>query len=177
MAKLPKPLLHDPPFPPLTWDGYGWEGRIMLPSWSSFMQRPADDASDVRLSIWVHDGDPPPPPSREQAAAFQYLLDHDKALADTIVHEVFEESPWDIVDDEEYDIEEPDGLRTRIGLTDILLHTVSKDGLAYVGFQFECDWYQGHGLGVMMHGDRVVAIGGADVSILSWIAADDAREA
>ena len=37
MAK--KKTLDVPPFPPLTWDGYGWEGEITLPSWAGFQTR------------------------------------------------------------------------------------------------------------------------------------------
>lgn len=49
--------------------------------------------------------------------------------------------------------------------------------MAYVGYEFRCTWDEEHGMGVMTHKNRVVAIGGADVSILEWIAESDLNEA
>lgn len=36
---------------------------------------------------------------------------------------------------------------------------ITKNGLPYVGFSFSCPWDSEHGLGVMMHKDRVIDIG------------------
>ena len=61
------------------------------------------------------------------------------------------------------------------GLSNVHVLRVARDGIAYVGFEFGCAWEEEHGLGVMMHRDRVVAAGGADVSFLEWIAEEDAK--
>lgn len=37
-------------------------------------------------------------------------------------------------------------------------------------------WDAEHGLGVMLHRDRVVKVGGADTALLEWIAANDRAE-
>jgi hypothetical protein len=34
-----KKTLNVPPFPPLTWGEYAWEGKITLPSWAGFQNR------------------------------------------------------------------------------------------------------------------------------------------
>jgi hypothetical protein len=84
----------------------------------------------------------------------------------------------------EYDLDEADNplpiikrhqqLKDYVGLSSIFIHTVAKDGTAYVGYQLGCAWEEEHGLGAMLHMDRVVEVGHADVGILRWIAKRDA---
>ena len=49
-----------------------------------------------------------------------------------------------------------------------------KDGLPCFGYEFGCTWDGEHGLGVLMHGKRVVEVGGADTAFTLWIAKRDA---
>jgi hypothetical protein len=50
---------------------------------------------------------------------------------------------------------------------------LERAGLAYIGFSFSATWEPEHGLGLMTHGARVLAIGGADVSFALDAAEDD----
>jgi hypothetical protein len=181
------------PFPPLHWDDYFWVGEVALASWAGFQSRrgaygsvssrgPSDGSA--RLTITAPDVQNPPSP--EQATAFQLLLDEEKAIGDSVLQEIFDHYPeWkdeyaDATDDEEADevmpdLESADQLRQLMGLSNVHILRVAKDGIAYVGFEFGCVWEREHGLGVMTHGDRVVAVGGADVSFLEWIAEHDAE--
>jgi hypothetical protein len=59
-----------------------------------------------------------------------------------------------------------------IGLSNVHILSVARDG---IGLQFGCTWDEEHGLGVMTHRDRVVQVGGADTSFLTWIAEEDAE--
>jgi Domain of unknown function (DUF6985) len=49
-----------------------------------------------------------------------------------------------------------------------------KDGVSYVGVELFSRWDREHGAGVLVHGSRVVEVGGADTAILLWIAERDA---
>lgn len=71
------------------------------------------------------------------------------------------------------DVNDPFEFNSLIGLSTIHLLNVSKDGTAYVGYEFGCNWDDEHGLGVMTHKERVIEIGGADTAFLSWIAERD----
>ena len=71
-------------------------------------------------------------------------------------------------------VRDVDGFRPLIGLHSLHVHPIEKAGCPYVGFEFGCTWDDEHGLGVLMHGKRVVKIGGADTAILLWIAREDA---
>jgi hypothetical protein len=58
-----------------------------------------------------------------------------------------------------------------IDLRHVHVHPWSKEGIGYVGLQFGCTWDQEHGVGLLMHFDRVVEIGSADVSF-AWSPAE-----
>ncbi|MDA1478253.1 DUF6985 domain-containing protein [Bacillus changyiensis] len=74
------------------------------------------------------------------------------------------------------DVDSSDQLFDLIELCNIHIHDVSNDGMAYIGYEFTCAWEEEHGIGVMTHKNRIVAIDGADTSILSWIAENDKVE-
>jgi hypothetical protein len=58
-------------------------------------------------------------------------------------------------------------------LQGLFVHPILKEGLGYVGLSFSARWEPEHGLGVMLHHRRVVEVGGADTSFLTWIAEKD----
>jgi hypothetical protein len=113
------------------------------------------------------------PPSSEQASAFQYLLDHEKETQTAVVQAIFQAYP-ELADSADYNedadeklplvLEAVDQLRGMIGISDVHVLNVAKDGLAYVGFGFGCVWESEHGLGVMTHRGRVVNVGDAYAS-------------
>jgi len=55
------------------------------------------------------------------------------------------------------------------------LHLIDeeKDGMAYLGLELGCTWDGEHALGLMLHGNRILKIGGADISFDFWIARGD----
>ena len=59
-------------------------------------------------------------------------------------------------------------------LEEIHVLPVEKDGLCYMGYAFGCRCDE-DGLGVMVHGCRVVEVGGRDTALLCWLAEDDLR--
>jgi hypothetical protein len=178
VAKTTKPTLDLPPFPPLTWDGYSWTADVDLPAWRRFVR------NDGRMPLMILIDNEDQAPEPWQGEAYRYVIDHDKALADTIVCAVMQRKPWVDEDDDDEEDEEPrlriataGDLLGRFRLDTILIQHVVREGIAYVGFQFRCDWEREHGLGVMMHRDRIVRLGGAADAFLAWIAERDAREA
>jgi hypothetical protein len=193
MAKKAKPTAHVPPLPPLSWDGYFWTAQIVLPSWAGFQCRlgpygarssskPSDGTAS--LTVAARDDDAASLLTPEQVQAYQYLLEHEAETQHGVLQAIFDEYPTmrfgflEAVDEEEFhlmpDIQRPEDLRPLMGLSQVHILNVSKDGVAYVGFEFGCTWESEHGLGVMTHRGRVVAVGYADVSFLDWIAERDA---
>jgi hypothetical protein len=60
-----------------------------------------------------------------------------------------------------------------INVVGVNVHPVSRDGMPYVGIEFDTRWDPEHGAGVLINGKRVVEVGGADSAILLWIAEND----
>lgn len=197
--------LDVPPFPPLKWREFFWVGLDVLPSWAGFQERQRPYASRssrkpstgrVEVTVSAPGGDdddddddddsgaPLPGPSPAQVRAYRFLKENEAAVAAAVRNEIVKGYP-DLVDGYDYDEEEaaelmppvrgPDDLRKLIGLGSVHVHPVEKSGVAYIGFEFGCTWDDEHGLGVMTHKKRVIQIGGADTSILEWIAERDAR--
>jgi hypothetical protein len=201
MAETTNPRLDMPPFPPLKWNEYFWTGRIVLTSWRGFQCRLGAYASQsssnesdglVRVRVEVHDDGAQSPPSAEQVNAFRYLLEHQDAIRDSLVTAIFEEYPvirqrfleQGFVNDSEMPVlESPDELKAHIGLSTIHVLRVAKNGAAYFGFEFGCTWDEEHGLGVMMHQDRIVElpdmgigkVNDADIASEGWMAEADAE--
>jgi hypothetical protein len=195
MAKRKRTTLVSPPFPPLEWDGYSWTCKIVLRAWKGFQtRRGAYGALDSQkesdgtalLRIATPGNDVERGPSTAQAAAFDYLVAQEQAIRDSILREISSQYPefrkWYF---EDYDIEEseqilpvitrPEQLRSVLGLSQVLILTTAKKNVAYVGYEFGCAWESEHGLGFMTNKDRVVKLGGADVSFLEWVAEQDSN--
>jgi hypothetical protein len=190
---MSKHTLNLPPFPPLEWDQFFWAGDVVLRSWAGFQSRrgaygsvSSRDESDgsARLTITPEKDDAPTPPLPEQVRAFQFLLGNEHSLSISVLAAIFSEYPtlrnsYDYDEEEAVElmpeIERAEQLRSLIGLSNIHVLSVAKDGVAYLGFEFGCTWDNEHGLGVMTHRDRVVEVGGADTSFLAWIAERDAK--
>jgi hypothetical protein len=165
---------------------FDWESEIVLPSWSGYRScggaygaQDSDVPSGGRVHVCAAPLDDGLPVGQEQLAACQYLLENDAAVHEAIVGAILEKYPefFDIFseDAEERGIRLPEQmtaeeLKQHIGIAYIHLHPVEKDGVGYVGVEFGCSWDDEHGLGVMLHRTAVVDIGGADTSILAWIA-------
>lgn len=164
--------------------------QIKLRAWTGFASQ-----DGARLSIDTGKGTVPGAP---QTAAIEYLRAHDAAIASAALGRVLKEYPrlrrennanvdYD-EDDEVVAFERSIGIGgprrlpailTRSGLRDVMslstVHVlgVARNGFAYVGFQFSCDWDDEHEAGILMHRRRVVAFGHADVAFTAWRATDD----
>jgi hypothetical protein len=177
--------LNVPPFPPLAFDSYAWTGVVRLRAWAGFQSsggpyasmnsaRESDGLVDLRVHV---PGDDPVPPSAEQLAAFALLLEEQNLVIDSVLSAILQRYPaWrdeyldDMAEDDEDDedalallpeITRPEELCPLIGLAFVHILAEAKDGRAYIGFEFGCEWETEHGLGIMTHGDTVLEVGHA----------------
>jgi hypothetical protein len=191
-ASLPENLNVEP-FPPLRWSDCCWQGTIVLGSWAGFTHEAWTCAAGeydgtARVIISIPGQARRLPPSPEQAAAYRYLVDQEKGVHNSVLQAIFNAYPTltadlglDEEDSEEAealasDIDRPDRLRELIGLCIVHLLPISREGLAYTGFEFGCTWEEEHGLGVLLHRDRVVRIGQASTAFAETIARTDVDE-
>jgi hypothetical protein len=179
--------INQPPFPPLMWQGRSWEGEVELPSWTEFQ------GGDGRYFLVIYSEDRTPP-TPEQAAAFRYLLDNEEAVFATIARALLDYYPGarerciDAYDGDSACIEEVEatlpavvtdmaGLRRLVGLTGVSILSVVRDGIAYMGFHFGCEWDAEHGAGIMTHCGRVLVTGSEFEASATSAARKDAARA
>jgi hypothetical protein len=184
-----------PPFPTLVWDGYFWSGRHTLRSWAGFQSRGGSYAArssrrrstgEVAISIKVvtEDDGTPRLPTAAQRQAFQYLLERESAITSAVLKRILRAYPGEReasidadpeLEDELPVIKNAKQLRDVIGLGTVHVLPVTRNDRAYIGFECGCEWDEEHGFGIMTHGTRVVAHGGADHAFLEWVAERDAK--
>lgn len=167
------------------------EGNVELHVWKGFQNRSGVYASrseqetssgqfkiDVGGDMFVD----APTVSQEHLAAYEYLVAHQANVQSAILAglltwycelrpRVFREVEaigWSMPE-----VHHADEFRRLMGLSVVHLMNVSKNGVAYVGYEFGCSWDEEHGFGVMTHKDRVIEVGQADSSFLSWVAEKD----
>jgi hypothetical protein len=158
---------------------FGYEGTISLPAWREFLDGEEGVYSFDIGGDMVLDN---PSILPEHIEAFNYAINNQNEILDTIVHALYEnysdmQSEYGYDEDEikEFmpNVEDINDFKSLIGLSAVHIMNVFKEGFAYIGYEFSCIWDEEHGFGVMMHKDRIVKLGGADISILSWVAESD----
>ncbi len=152
-----------------SWEEFAWTARVSLPpeSWAcgrdpvplhyapeGRADHPLDDA-EIASAAWAVDRLPALLTALRPALRAQY----------GILRAEGEETDSDETD--------PEAL---VGIRALYVHPATRDGIPYVGIEFSCPWDEEHGLGVLMHGTRVVDLGGADTALLLWIAEQDAED-
>ncbi len=155
------------PFPAMTWcDCDWWEGEIDLSYGAgSALSVTPNDPSETRI------------PAEFQRTALSFHLEHGDEVIASVLKALL---PYyvdlrprclEFLGDEADSLMPPvtshAELERLIELCHVHIHPWTKNGTGYVGLQFGCTWDREHGLGFMMHRDRVVDIGCADVSF-AW---------
>jgi hypothetical protein len=162
MANSSAPRAMDvPPFGKIWRGSDTWDGKDVLVSWHS---RP------VELLI-ERVGDEPAP-AAEQAAGYSVLKSNEKEVAEAVLEGIYKYYIGLRKQFQEYGeslrgmpvVMESEQLKGLMKLNGIHVSNLAREGMAYVGLSFSCTWDDEHGLGVMMHGKRVVSVGEADVA-------------
>src|SRR5688572_11815637 len=148
------PTLTMPPFPPLQWNECVWAGNVTLPSWAGCQSRggaygsvssDAESNGSVQLTVAPEDEDARTPPLPEQARAFQWLIDHEPAIAASVLRSLLAAYPgWrnsygyddEVAAELMPEIDGAEQLRALIGLSNVHILSIARDGIAYIGFQF-----------------------------------------
>jgi hypothetical protein len=169
----------------LRWNEYFWTKMVSLPSWRDFrcQGRARSSSSKVEL-VFAPEGRDDAPLQESEVALVRWALRNESKMQRELVKTLL--GGWAkareryVADGGEPKLMPPvrkvDDLKRLIELRGVNVHQLDKDGIPYVGFILGCTWDAEHGLGVLMHGTRVVEIGGADTAILLWIAKRDAKK-
>ena len=142
----------------------------------------SDSLSDGFVTI-VLGRDKSPLTDQERASA-QWLLDHEAEVASAVLEGLLAEYPrlqqvygYEGAERDEYmpEVSSTKDFRQLIGLHNVHVLSLWKEDLPYMGYEFGCIWDDEHGLGVLMHGTRVVKVGDAQTAFTLWMAKRDAR--
>jgi hypothetical protein len=174
------------------WGDFSWTTKAQLPSWIGFQARngpygsiSSDSPSDGWVTIMIgSEGRDESPVTEQERASVQWLLDHEAEVASAALKGLLAEYPglqelygYEGAERETCmpDVSSTDDFQQLIGLHNVLVHSLVKDGLPYVGYELGCIWDDEHGLGVLMYGSRVVEVGSADIALTLWVAEQHAR--
>jgi hypothetical protein len=104
------------------------------------------------------EGNRPAEPTPVQVAAFERTVTNGADLRDPILQQFREYVP-------ELEAADWAGLEAFFQLTDVRLLPIDKDGVGYAGLVFSClqfTYGYEHGVGIILHGDRVIHFGVAE---------------
>lgn len=176
--------------PGLSWDEFYWQGEVNLPSWAGTQARGgaygAVDSSSPSVGIYSlmlepEDGEQP---AYFQEMAYEYLLKNENIIYKKVIEALLKKYPdWYSIFNEyvaESGEEMPKSMDSLLiakhtGIANVHILPVEHEGMGYIGFELGCSWDKEHGIGVMLHGDRIIDVGGADTAFLSWIAERDKK--
>ncbi|MCX4697274.1 hypothetical protein [Streptomyces sp. NBC_01373] len=150
------------------WDEFAWTTRVPLPpdTWAA-------TAGTLVPLYYAPEGREEHPPDDAEIASAAWTVDRLPALLAAARPALSAHAVHTL---------EPEDLATASDLIDAVrvsalhVHSVSRDGIPYVGIALSCPWDEEHGLGILMHGPRVVDAGGADTALLRRIAERDATD-
>ncbi|TXT35661.1 MAG: hypothetical protein FD138_1257 [Planctomycetota bacterium] len=161
-------------------DGWSAQGMVEWSFWSDFENEcePSQKREPGQIVISIRlEEDNDISPAQDQA--IRYLFDNPAVFEQKLIETIFDyykhnvEGGIDIYSDSEEEriawiqahvpvIEAKEELQRLIRHSAIFVHKNDKDGIAFVGFAFDCSWDDEHGAGVLMHRDSVLAVGHDD---------------
>ena len=156
-------------------------GYIELPGWDGyFLSEPTIYSKEEkrvtggRVGLQVDGGIKPDGSmdfSKEQVAAYWYLVENKEAVKKAILEGLVCYFPYLLSNDYEYYDQEEGGFpppsaiipgfdfKDYIGPTSVSIEEHEKEDAAYTTWHFNCRWDPEHGFQVSMHKDRIIDIG------------------
>lgn len=172
-------------------DDLWWGARLRLPSWADYQSRlgsygskdkPEPSDGSVAL-IFAPEGRGLEPVTEREMRLISWFEQNEPKVSEAVKAGIIQWcSPQSVERTSQFDFDDDfpviageQDLKEYVGLYAVNIHQVDVDGVPYIGYEFGCDWENEHGLGVLMHGTRVVEVGFADTAITLWIAERDAK--
>lgn len=164
--------------------GEDYDGWINLSAWKGFEIRngfygskDSDKKSDgtIKAHIIGESVDYVYVLSQSQFNAIKFLKENSEKVRDSLLNGLLADysNTKDIYEDLMPEINTIADYKDNLGVAFIHVMDSDKDNHAYIGFELGCSWDDEHGVGVMMHKDRVVKIGLAEESFNHWNCYED----
>jgi hypothetical protein len=133
-------------------DDYYWTGRVEIP-WYRTEEPPHFTLMHPDDEDWNE-----PRPREAQRAAFEQFITNGHTLRPILLERFHHYVP-------QLKNEDWSALEAFFQLTEVRLYPIDQEGLAYIGLGFCClQWDYGyeHGVGIILHGQRIVHFGMAE---------------
>lgn len=132
--------------------------ELKLPMWAGYRAGPTDSPFNGEVEVTFHGKTPTP----AQIAALDTARTHAVRMQETLLSAIVAAYPtlreWQ---DRPKAITKAE-LRDHVQLYEVVVTTQERDGEAYLGYLFACDW-DPSGFVVLAHRDRIVSVGGFEV--------------
>jgi hypothetical protein len=142
----------------LTFNPADFDWKIYLEAWKDY--HVSDNSrGEVKLTMG---GDKAQMPAVNiaHANAIKHTIENQQRVQQKIIRSILKSRPR----------QNKESLKNNIELKAVHIIDVQKNDVAFVGYEFICSWDKEHGLGIMTHEDKVISLGGADRSFLTWVA-------
>ena len=180
--------------PTFQWNEFFWETEVNLPEWSGFQERngpygalsSSEPSNGTIKIVFAPEGRDEGPINTEEIELINWFLSHQSDVIGSIVSALF--SNYSSIRDNfieecgeemaEYfpPVNVADDIKSVVGVVSVNIHQVAKNGIPFIGVEMGCNWEEEHGLGFLLHGNKIVEVGGADTAILLWLARQHANE-
>lgn len=142
------------------------------------MNGPSDGTVQI---LFAPEGRGEGPLSGREIDLVKWVIDHQATVHDAMLERLFAEYPamrkqaldWFDADEAEKvlpQVQSSSQLKAIVGISSINVHQIEQDGRPFIGVELDCSWETEHGVGILLHGDKPLEIGGADTAILLWLA-------
>lgn len=158
------------------WDIDHWKGRIEVPAWSVYKHYNEEEDEDVEnessVEVMIHRIEDEDEPSEVQVQSLVEFIKHSPKLADAVIEVIWAgfqgKSPtgywWELdevneyaeFDEEAKPIKSKGDVRHSLTLISV---SVGYQHESAVEVSFSAWWEDEHGIGVLVHEDRVIGVG------------------
>jgi hypothetical protein len=161
-------------------DDLWWGATFYLPSWAGYQSRfgpytsvdKAEPSDGKTKFCFAPEGRGTAPLTEPEMQMITWFEDNEPAVSAAVKAATI---AW-CADEQIANFPDEASLKPNCGLYSVNIHVADGGDLPYIGYELGCTWEEEHGLGVMMHGTRLVAIGDADTALHLWVAQKDVEE-
>ncbi|HLO53636.1 MAG TPA: ankyrin repeat domain-containing protein [Saprospiraceae bacterium] len=145
----------------------------------------SDTESNGKVNVTIFDElNEDTEPTLEQINAIEYLIDNPDKIKQSLYKALEIEYPkfkemygYDENDEDSRKwfpkVNSIDEFKKVFGVGNLFILLPHKEGYSYIGLECGCTWDEEHGLGFLLHKDKIIKVGGADEAFSSWEAFKD----
>ena len=179
--------MNKPTYPEFTWDEFFWTTTAELPTWHGYhppnhiiRDLSNTQRASVHRIIFAPEGRDNSPLNQDEINLVKWFTEHEKLVHGSMLEALYKAYPGIREEFTEYleeqaeeylpEVHNPSDLKKILGINSIIIHPISKDSVPFIGIDLGCTWDDEHGVGILLHGQKPLEIGGADTAGLLWIA-------